>query len=398
MIQRQAYKYRLKTKPADELLMRQYAGCCRFVWNKALALQKERLDAKERTISYNKLALLLPSWKKEYSFLNDAPSQTLQQVLMNLDRAIKDAFDPKQPEKLFPVFKKKGKSRDSFRYPQGFKIDGNRIFLPKIGWIGFWRSRKIEGTPRNVTISSNGLHWFVSVQTEQEVAEPIHPSPSVVGIDRGIKQFAVLSDGTAFAPLNSFRRMEAKMSKEQRKLARKIKKSKNWIKQKKRITRLHTKAADMRSDYLHKISTTISKNHAAVVLEELKVKNMSASAKGTKEAPGKRVRQKSGLNKSILDQGWGYFRLMLEYKQARLGGWVVYVNPAYTSQNCSQCGHVHPGNRKSQAEFACLSCGFTANADLNAAINISRAGHAQLACQANGAVMPSATGTSSLAA
>lgn len=398
MIQRQAFKYRLKTKPANELLMRQFTGCCRFVWNKALALQKDRLDAGERTISYNKLALLLPSWKKEHPFLNDAPSQTLQQVLMNLDRAIKDAFDPKQPEKLFPVFKKKGKSRDSFRYPQGFKIDGNRIFLPKIGWIGFWRSRKIEGIPRNVTISRNGLHWFVSIQTEQEVVEPAHSSASLVGIDRGIKQFAVLSDGTVFAPLNSFRKMEAKLAKEQRKLARKVKKSKNWFKQKQRITRLHTRAADMRSDYLHKMSTTISKNHAVVVLEELKVKNMSASAKGTKEAPGKGVKQKSGLNKSILDQGWGYFRQMLEYKQARLGGWIVYVNPAYTSQTCSQCGHVHPGNRKSQAEFVCLSCGFTANADLNAAINISRAGHAQLACQANGAVMPSATGTLSLAA
>jgi len=398
MIQRQAYKYRLKTKTAEELLMRQFAGCCRFVWNKALALQKERLDAGERTISYNKLALLLPSWKKDHPFLNDAPSQTLQQVLMNLDRAIKDAFDPKQPEKLFPVFKKKGKSRDSFRYPQGFKINGKRVFLPKIGWVGFRKSRDTEGAPKNITVSRNGKHWFASIQTEQEVAEPIHPSGSLVGIDRGVKQFAALSDGSVFAPLNSFKKMEEKLAKEQRKLARKIKKSKNWFKQKSRITKLHIKIADMRSDYLHKLSTTISKNHAVVVLEELKVKNMSASAKGAKEAPGKRVKQKSGLNKAILDQGWGYFRLMLEYKQARLGGWVVYVNPAYTSQTCSRCGHIHPGNRKSQAEFVCLSCGFTANADLNAAINIKRAGHAQLACQANGAVMPSATGTSRLAA
>ncbi|MDD2500256.1 MAG: transposase [Geobacter sp.] len=398
MILRQAYKYRLKTKTADELLMRQFAGSCRFVWNMALALQKERLDAGERILSYNKLALLLPEWKQEHPFLADAPSQTLQQVLMNLDRAIKDAFDKKQPEKLFPTFKKKGIARDSFRYPQGFKVNGNRIFLPKVGWISFHKSREIEGVARNVTVSRKGSHWFVSIQTEQEVIEPVHPSASLIGIDRGVKQFAVLSDGTFFAPMNAFKKMEAKLAKEQRRLSRKKKLSKNWHKQKARITRLHIKVADMRNDYLHKTSTIISKSHAVVVLEELKVKNMSASAKGTTESPGSRVRQKSGLNKSILDQGWGTLRLMLEYKQTKQGGWVLSVNPAYTSQTCSQCGHVHPGNRKSQGEFRCLSCGFTSNADLNAAINIARAGHAQLACQANGAVMPSATGTSRLAA
>ncbi len=147
----------------------------------------------------------------------------------------------------------------------------------------------------------------------------------------------------------------------------------------------------MRNDYLHKLSSNISKNHAVVVLEDLKVKNMSASASGTLETPGRKVKQKAGLNKAILDQGWGNFRIHLEYKQARLGGWVLYVNPAYTSQACSGCGHVHSGNRKSQSEFVCQACGLAMNADLNAAINIARAGHAQLACQATGEVMPAAT-------
>jgi putative transposase len=154
----------------------------------------------------------------------------------------------------------------------------------------------------------------------------------------------------------------------------------------------------MRNDYLHKLSTTISKSHAVVVLEDLKVKDMTASAQGTREKPGRNAKQKAGLNKAILDQGWGNFRLYLEYKQARLGGWVLYVNPAYTSQTCSGCGHVHPDNRRSQAGFVCQSCGLSINADMNAAINISRAGHARLACQANGAAMPSATGTSRMAA
>ena len=140
--------------------------------------------------------------------------------------------------------------------------------------------------------------------------------------------------------------MEMKLAREQRKLARKTTRSNNWQKQKERITRLHIRIADMRNDYLHKLSTTISKNHAVVVLEDLKVKDMSASAQGTREKPGRNVKQKAGLNKAILDQGWGNFRLYLEYKQARLGGWVIYVNPAYTSQTCSGCGNVHPDNRR----------------------------------------------------
>jgi len=316
---------------------------------------------------------------------------------MNLDRAVKEAFDKKNP-KRFPTFKKKWISTDSFRYPQGFKIEGNRIFLPKIGWIGFRKSRQIFGTPKNVTVSRRGSNWFVSIQTEMEVAEPVHPPVSIVGGDLGVKRTMTLSDGTFYEPLNAFRNMETKLRKEQQKLSRKTKGSKNWYKQKSKITRLHIKIADMRNDFLHKLSTDISKNHAAVVLEDLKVKNMTASAKGTKEEPGRHVRQKAGLNKAILDQGWGNFSIYLEYKLNRRGGMVIYVNPAYTSQTCSSCGHIHPGNRKTQSEFLCQVCGLTLNADLNAALNILRAGHAQLACQATGAAMPAATGTSRMAA
>ncbi len=397
MIIRKAFKYRLKTKPADELLLRQFAGACRFVWNKALAIQKERLDRGDRCLSYNKLAVLLPEWKAEFPFLKEVHSQPIQQTLMNLDRALKDAFDKKSP-KRFPTFKRKGKVTDSFRYPQGFKLDSNRIFLPKIGWVAFFKSRPIEGTPRNVTVSRKGQHWFVSIQTEVDQAEPVHPSTSIIGGDRGVKRFITLSDGQYFGSLNVFRKLEATLAKEQRKLARKIKRSNNWYKQKNRITRLHIRIADARNDYLHKVSAEISKSHAVVVLEALSVRNMSASAKGTIEKPGRNVRQKTGLNKAILDQGWSEFARQLEYKQFWRGGWVLYVNPAYTSQTCSSCGHVSVGNRKSQELFACESCGLTANADHNAAINIERAGHAQLACRANGAVMPSATGTTKAAA
>ena len=391
MIIRKAFKYRLKTKLEDESLLRQFAGSCRFVWNKALALQKEQLDLGEHCLPYNKLAVLLPKWKIEFSFLKEVHSQPLQQTLIHLDRAVKDAFDKKSP-KRFPTFKKKGATVDSFRYPQGFKLENSRVYLPKIGWIPFFNSRSIEGTARNITVSRKGQHWFVSIQTEQKVVEPIHPSTSTVGGDRGVNRFLSLSDGSFYEPLNAFRKLEKQLAREQRKLSRKTKKSRNWYKQKARITKLHIKIADSRNDHLHKVSTDVSKNHAVVVLEDLKVANMSKSAKGTLDAPGKNISQKSGLNKAILDQGWGEFHRQLEYKQTWRGGLVLLVNPAYTSQKCSRCYHTAKENRKTQEQFECTLCGFTANADHNAAINIKRAGHAQLACQANDAAMSSATG------
>jgi putative transposase len=380
MVIRKAYKYRLKANVQTRQLLAQFAGCCRFVWNKALALQKDRLDRKESCLSYNKLAALLLQWKRDsdLSFLREAHSQVLQQSLMFLDSALRDAFDKKSP-KRFPKFKKKG-LHDSFRYPQGFRIAGNVIYLPKIGWVPFYKSREIEGEPKNVTVSRKGKHWFVSIQTEMEIQAPVHPSAWTVAIDMGVKRFATLSDGTFYEPLNSFKALQKKLAHEQRNLCRKIKGSRNWHKQKRVITRLHIRIADARNDYLHKASTAISKNHALVVLEDLKVANMSASAKGTMERPGKNVRAKSGLNRAILDQGWYEFRRMLEYKQMWRGGAVITVPPQNTSRTCPECGHVSSDNRKTQKVFRCVRCGYNGNADYVAALNILAGGHAVAAC------------------
>jgi putative transposase len=162
-------------------------------------------------------------------------------------------------------------------------------------------------------------------------------------------------------------------------MTKKVKFSSNWKKAKAGITRPHIRTANLRRDFLHKESTRLSRNHACVVLEDLQVKNMSRSAKGTREQPGRNVRAKSGLNRSILDQGWGEFARQVGYKLAWAGGITLFVPPAYTSQKCSACGHVHPDNRKGEV-FRCLACGQTMDADTNAAINIEAAGHAVLAC------------------
>lgn len=382
MLIRKGYKYRLKPDRFEETDCSRTAGCNRFVWNTMLAIQKERLDNGLSCLSYTRMAAVLIDMKAEFEFLKGVHSQTLQQNLKDLDRAIKDAFDKRSP-KQFPKFKKRG-INDHFRYPQGFKLNNNVVYLPRIGWVPFFKSGDIEGNPKNITVSRTGKRWDVSIQTEMEISPPAHSSATSAGADMGIKRFVTLSDGTYFEPLNSFKKLEDKLSREQRKLSRKRLYSQNWIKQKAVVNRIHKQIANARKDYLHKVSTTISENQALVVLEDLKVVNMSASAKGTVEQPGKNVRQKAGLNKAILDQGWSEFRRMLEYKQLWRGGLTLAVPPQHTSQKCPVCGFVHADNRKSQAVFRCINCGYTANADHVAAMNILAAGHAALACGESG--------------
>ena len=172
--------------------------------------------------------------------------------------------------------------------------------------------------------------------------------------------------------------------------------SNNWRKLKGKINRLHTKIADIRLDTLHKLSTALCKNHAMIVLEDLAVKNMTKSAKGDLENPGKMVRQKSGLNRVILDQGWGMFRTFLEYKQHWLGGHVVYVDPKHTSQTCPKCHHVSKDNRQTQAAFECVECRYQEHADVVAAKNILERGRRLLACGENWAASLGEAGTGRL--
>ena len=202
----------------------------------------------------------------------------------------------------------------------------------------------------------------------------------MIGIDVGIANFATLSTGEVIKPLNQFRKLEAKLARVQKKLARQVKTSNKWKKQKTVLQKLHAHIANSRADFLHKTSTSISKNHAMIAIEDLDVRNLRKSAKGTQEKHGKNVKAKSGLKKSILDQGWSEFRRQLEYKQLWSGGDVLAVNPRNTSRTCLSCNHISKENRTTQAKFECVSCGYKANADYVGACNILRVGHTQLAC------------------
>lgn len=270
--------------------------------------------------AYAKLTGLLLAWKQEFPWLKDCHSQVLQQNLKDLESAYRNFFAKRAD---FPRFKRKG-VRDSFRYPQGIKLEeqNSRIYLPKLGWVRYRKSQDISGTIKNVTVSQRTGKWYVSIQTEQEIVNPLPTAQTAVGIDMGIARFATLSDGSYYESSNSFRHHQEALRKAQQAMSRKQKFSSNWQKAKTRVQKIHSRIADIRKDYLHKISTAISKSHAMVCIKDLQVRNMSKSASGSAEAPGKNVQAKSGLNKSILDQGWygtmGYSSLFLPRTPAGL--------------------------------------------------------------------------------
>lgn len=385
MLIQKAYKYRLEPTDQQAQRLRQLCGCARFVWNYALAETLSILDTGGKIPSAFELNKMLTNWKKlpDLAFLSEGYTDNLQQKLKDLHAAWKRCFD-KSLAAARPVFKKKSKGSDSIRFVNFNKyceLDNHRVKLPSaLGWVKFRQSRKVDGVIKNCTISQHAGHWYVSFQVEQIVAKPAHASTSAVGLDAGIARLITLSDGTVFQPVNSFKVNHDKLAHLQRVLARKVKFSANWKKQKGKISRLHSHIANIRRDYLHKATTTISKNHAMIVIEDLKVFNMSKSAAGTKDQPGRNVAAKSGLNRAILDQGWHEMRRQLTYKQIWLGGDVLAINPAYTSQKCACCGHTAKDNRQTQAKFVCTVCGYSANADINGARNILAAGHAVLAC------------------
>ena len=406
MKRQQAYKFRLEPTFEQRILLKKFAGCVRVVWNKGLALQQFLHAEGQKKLGYAGLCKELTSWRNasETPWLAEASVDIEQQILKDLERAYTNFFE-KRTE--FPRFKKKG-ARDSFRFPKPktIRLDqkDEKILLPKLGWLRYRKSRKVEGLVRNCTVSLKAGHWYVSIQTEREVAQPRHPAATAVGIDVGIVRFATLWDGNreqVIAPLNGFKTHQHRLVKAQRKMSRKVKFSSNWKRAKVRVQKIQNQIANVRNDFLHKTSHSISKNHALLCIEDLQISNMSRSASGTLEAPGRNVRAKSVLNKSILDQGWGQWRRQLDYKSGWKGGWLVAVPPANSSRECPVCGHTCAENRKSQSVFLCMACGHTENADLVAGKNIRERGLnlfegqdiGRIVCEVNGAVGPSAAET-----
>lgn len=382
------FKVRRVTGAQSRALAR-FVGCNRKAYNLALDRDLALMAAGGGRLPYCEHAKGLVALKREpaTSYLAEAPSQTLQQSLMDLDRAWRNFFEGRAGR---PTFRRKFRD-DTMRFPQGFSldVDGGRVRIPKVGWLPLFNKRLLakmakRGRALSVTMRRESGQWWVSVCFELPDPAPSADPSSQVGVDMGVAHALALSDGT-FRDVGAkeaarIGRMESHVKRLQRKAARQKKGSKGRKETYSRIAKLRRRIADARRDFRHKATTDLANSHGLVAVEALDVKNMTKSARGTAEEPGRNVRQKAGLNRSILEVGWGDMRRMLRYKLEERGGELVEVDPAYTSQRCAACGHVSPGNRPSQASFRCERCGHEGNADTNAAINILAAGRAAAAC------------------
>ena len=256
-----------------------------------------------------------------------------------------------------------------------FSVDGTRLHFPKLGTVRIVLHTPIVGKPKRCTLRREaGGEWYASILLETEVDEPAAREEPMVAIDRGVVLLLADSDGRIVENPKHLEQTAKVLARAQRIVARRKKGSKNREKAKLRVAKLHAKVSRQREYALHQVSSEYARDYGTVVLEKLKVANMTRSAKGTVEEPGKNVRAKAGLNRAILGAAWGKFGEMLRYKMAWAGGRVVEVPAAYSSQTCSSCGHVDAASRVTQAEFRCTSCGHEANADLNAAMVLKARG------------------------
>jgi|JRYH01.1.fsa_nt_gb putative transposase len=372
-----AFRYKLAPTAEQEVLFRQFAGVCRLIYNLALEQRRDWWRHYQRQtgcrLNYVAQARDLTVLRAEYDWIAAVSQTCQQQALRDLDKAFANFFAGRG---RYPTPRRKGVN-DAFRF-QGREIETRRlnakwsaIRLPKIGWVKFRDTRPMEGRLLNVTVSLDALGWHISFAREIEHVAPVNICPSV-GIDRGIANTLTLSTGEMLSVPADLEAIERRHRAAQRIVARRKKGSRRRLRAIQRCTRLSAKRARIRRDWHHKASRSIAGRFGVVVMEDLRIASMTASARGTADAPGRNVRQKSGLNRKILDQGWGSFATILGYKLEERGGTLVTVDPAYTSQTCSACGTVDRASRKSQAVFLCQHCGFRAHADHNAAINILR--------------------------
>lgn len=345
------YKRKLILTKEQSNRIGSWIGACRVVYNLGMEIKQASYKSTGKSVSKYDLINQLPDLKKDFDWIRDVPSQTLQASIERLDRSYQNFFRSFKKGGGYPKFASK-KTFKSILF-KSVSVNGNFASIPKIGSVRMFKDSEIKGHPKTAQIIIEPTGFFICIQCEQVPVKFVSENQAI-GIDMGIAHFCIDSNGQFVANPKHFKRHERHLRIENRSLARKKKGSNRWTRQAKKLARLHHTIANVRKDFLHKESTRIAKQNSIVYMEDLKIKNMSKSAKGTAEEHGKNVAAKSGLNRSILDCGWGNFGMMLEYKTA-----VVKVNPKHTSQICSYCGHKDAQSRISQSEFKCTSCSNT---------------------------------------
>lgn len=378
-----AHKYRIYPTDVQQEQMAKAFGCVRFVYNLGLETKIAAWMSAKKYINIFDLSNQMKELKdSEAPWLVDCPSQALQMSMRNLDNAYTNFF---KRGTGFPKFKSKH-SKQSLQLPQGTKLsdDNTQIFLPKFKWVDIDLHRQVpQGEIKTITVSRTKTNkYFVSiiVDTKQELPSKVKiTEQGSVGIDLGVKDFVITSDGEKFENKDFLKSTQRQLRIEQRSLARKVKGSNKYNKQKLVVALLHERVRNQRLDYLHKISKYLIDNYDTICIEDLSVANMTKSCKPKQDEQANYLRNgqsaKSGLNKAILDQGWSEFRSMLEYKAEWYGKNIRVIgrfDPS--SKTCSCCGKINRQLKLSDRKWTCEKCEAMHDRDVNAAINIKNFG------------------------
>ena len=373
-------RYRLMPTPAQEAALAEHCGHARFVWNLAVEQHAHWRPGLKSAPGFAEQCRQLTEARAEFEWLRAGSVMIQQQALKDFAQAMANYFGKTHRK---PTWRKRGQS-------EGFRIVGRRgqhwdvrrlsrnvgeVRIPKVGWVRFRWSRAVPEGVKSFRVTRDAAgRWHVAFAA---IPAPI-PAPGtgeVVGVDRGVAVSAALSTGEMLKTPTLRDTEKARLLRLLRKLAKAKRGSNRRGKVKAAVARVKARETDRRKDWIEKTSTDLARRFAVIAVEDLKISNMTRSAKGTIDAPGKNVRQKAGLNRGILANGWGLLVARLEHKAS---GRVVKINPRYTSQTCNACGHRAGESRESQSRFACVACGWQDNADVNAAKNIrdTAAGHA----------------------
>jgi putative transposase len=370
-------------------VLRDHCAHARYVWNLAVEQHAHWRPGWPGAPGYLEQCRQLTAARAGHPWLAAGSQMVQQQALRDFARAMAAFFDPKNPAGR-PSWRKAGRD-EGFRivavkpgHVRRLSRKTGEVWVPKAGWVRFrWsRATPADKTSYRVTLDRAG-RWHVAFAAIPE-AITTRGTTGVVGIDRGVTVSAALSTGELLHAPGLASREGKRLRRLERKLARAKRDSNRRGQVRLAVARLKARETDRRKDWAEKASTAIVRRFDLIRVEDLQIRNMTRSARGTARNPGRNVRAKSGLNREILRSGWGLLVRRLEDKAP---GRVEKVNPAFTSQRCSACGHVDPESRESQARFVCTACGFACHADVNAARNIA-AGYAVTAREGDGVTQP----------
>ncbi len=371
-------RYRLLPTPAQEAVLRDHCGHARYVWNLAVEQHAHWHPGRKAAPGYLDQCAQLTQARAEHPWLAAGSQTVQQQALRDFAQAMAAFLDPGNPARR-PTWRKAGRH-------EGFRIVGRgrqwdvrrvsrkagQVWVPKAGWVRFRWSRALPPGAKSYRITMDRAgRWHVAFAVIPD-SIPAPGNGQAVGVDRGVVVSAALSTGELLHAPALTGRERIRLRRLQRTLARAKRGSKRRGRVKHAIARLRARETDRRKDWAEKVSTDIARRFDLIRVEDLHIGNMTRSAKGTRDDPGRNVRAKAGLNRGILGSGWGR---LVRRLQDKAPGRVEKVKPHYTSQRCSACGQVDRDSRESQAVFRCTACGFADHADVNAAINIA-AGHA----------------------